>query len=331
MEDFVETCHKSERMHEELKTLDGYSMRLMRVVEEIGPVVVSIRTIGNFGRAPRNGAGSGVVIAQDGFILTNSHVVHRASGITVNMASSEQYEARLVGEDPDTDLAVLRVSAFGLPTAPLGDSGQLKPGQVVIAIGNPLGLQTTVTAGVVSALGRSLRSQTGRLMENIIQTDASLNPGNSGGPLVDSHGQVVGINTAIVQFAQGICFSIPANTAKWVVGAIIKEGRVRRAYLGFAGQPIPLRRPIAQRLTQGSAVLVQGLAPDGPAAKAGLQEEDIITSLCGKPMPDVDTIHRILTGEVVGNYLAVTFLRGGKLIETKVASVDTPPQMERLE
>ena len=163
-------------------------MRLMRVVEEIGPAVVSIRTIGNFGRAPRNGAGSGVVIAQDGFILTNSHVVHRASGITVNMASSEQYEARLVGEDPDTDLAVLRVSAFGLPTAPLGDSGQLKPGQVVIAIGNPLGLQTTVTAGVVSALGRSLRSQTGRLMENIIQTDASLNPGNSGGSRVPGSG-----------------------------------------------------------------------------------------------------------------------------------------------
>ena len=313
-------------MEEDLNLLDEYSKRVTRVVERVGPAVVSIRTSS---RSRRSGSGSGVIIAPDGFILTNSHVVHKADEITAVMASGERYEASLVGEDPDTDLAVLRVSESGLPAAPLGDSGQLKPGQVVVAIGNPLGLQTTVTTGVVSALGRSLRSQSGRLMESIIQTDAALNPGNSGGPLVDTFGRVVGINTAIIQFAQGICFSIPANTAKWVVSAIIKEGKVLRAYLGFAGQPVRLASQIAKRVGQDSGVLVSEVAQNGPGARAGLGEGDVILSLGGSPTPDVDSVHRVLTGDAVGRHLPITILRRDEFVDSVVVPVDTPPVMDR--
>ena len=255
--------------------------------------------------------------------------MHKAHEITAVLASGERYEATLVGEDPDTDLAVLRVSGSGFPAAPLGDSGQLKPGQVVVAIGNPLGLQATVTTGVVSALGRSLRSQTGRLMENIVQTAAALNPGSSGGPLVDTLGRVVGINTAIIQFAQGICFSIPANTAKWVVSAIIKEGKVPRAYLGFASQPVRLARHIAERVGQESGVVVHEVARDGPGANAGLVEGDVILSLGGKPTPDVDAVHRVLTGDAVGRHLPITLLRRDEFIDSVVVPVDTPPIMDR--
>ena len=313
-------------MEEDLQLLDEYSKRVTHVVERVGPAVVSIRTSS---RSRRNGGGSGVIFAPDGFILTNSHVVHKADEITAVTASGERYQAKLVGEDPDTDLAVLQVSESGLPAAPLGDSGQLKPGQVVVAIGNPLGLQATVTTGVVSAIGRSLRSQTGRLMENIIQTDAALNPGNSGGPLVDTLGRVVGINTAIIQFAQGICFSISASTAKWVVSAIIKEGRVPRAYLGFAGQPVRLGREIAERVGLESGVAVHEVARNGPAAEAGLGEGDVILSLDGTPTPDVDAVHRVLTGDAVGRNLPLTYLRRERIVESVVAPVDTSPFMDR--
>ena len=314
-------------MHEDMQLLDAYSERVIKVVERVGPAVVSIGTTTNSRRGRRNGGGSGIVIAPDGFILTNSHVVHRAREISVTLHSGERMGAKLVGEDPDTDLAVLRVAASGLPAAPLGDSSQLMPGQVVIAIGNPLGLQTTVTAGVVSAMGRSLRSQTGRLMENIIQTDAALNPGNSGGPLVDTHGQVVGINTAIIQYAQGICFSIPANTAKWVVSSIIKDGRVRRAYVGLAGQASRLASHLADRLKQPTAVLVEEVFEGGPAAIAGIRPGDLIVTVGETAIRDVDGLHRLLTAEVVGKSLAIALYRDGEQINTTVTPVDSPPPM----
>ncbi len=317
------------RIHEDMQLLDAYSERVIQVVEQVSPAVVSISTTTNSRRGRRNGSGSGVVIAQDGFVLTNSHVVQGAREITVTLYSGEHMPATLVGEDPDTDLAVLRVSASGLPAAPLGDSSQLMAGQVVIAIGNPLGLQTTVTAGVVSAMGRSLRSQTGRLMENIIQTDAALNPGNSGGPLVDTHGHVVGINTAIIQYAQGICFSIPANTAKWVVSSIIKDGRVRRAYVGLAGQPIRLASHLADRLKQPTAVLVEEIFESGPAALAGIRPGDLIVSVGETPIRDVDSLHRLLAAEVVGNSLAIALFRDGELTTTTVIPVDSPPPMRK--
>ena len=316
-------------MAEDLRLLDDYSRQVIRVVVEGGPAVVSIRRPNRRRSSGPEGAGSGVIIAPDGYILTNSHVVHEAREIEVNAASGEVYSAEVVGEDPDTDLAVLRVSVSGLSAAHLGDSDSLKAGQVVIAIGNPLGLQSTVTTGVISALGRSLRSLTGRLIENVIQTDAALNPGSSGGALVDTRSQLVGINTAIIQHAQGICFAIPVNTAKWVAGALIKEGRVRRAYLGFAGQPVALNPDVARQLGihQDRGVLIRELARQGPVARARLREGDVILSLAGKPTPDVDSIHRILTGEVVGQRLEIRVLSQDQILEGTVEPVDTLPPM----
>jgi len=313
-------------MEDDLELLDEYSRRVIRTVEALGPAVVSIRSRLRARGGIREGAGSGVIIAPDGFILTNSHVVHGAGEVAVGVAGGEALDAAVVGEDPDTDLAVLGVSARGLPSGQLGDSSRLKVGQVVVAIGNPLGLQATVTAGVVSALGRSLRSQTGRLMENIIQTDAALNPGNSGGPLADTRGLVVGINTAIIQYAQGICFSIPANTAKWVAGALIKEGRVRRAYLGFGGHTVQLSGQVAAQLGQERGVLVEVVAQGSPAAQGGLQEGDIILGLGGSATPDVDTVHRLLTAEVVGRRLPVRLLRLEGVVEATVVPTDRPPE-----
>jgi S1-C subfamily serine protease len=309
--------------------LDAYSRTIIGVVERVGPAVVSIRTRRRRESYPVEGAGSGVVIAPDGFILTNSHVVLGAGEIEVGFPDGTGFPGRVVGADPDTDLAVLRVMATGLPAAELGDSDTLRVGQVVIAIGNPFGLQATVTTGVVSALGRSLRSLTGRLIENIIQTDAPLNPGSSGGALVDTGGRVVGINTAIVQYAQGICFAIPVNTAKWVSGALIKDGRVLRGYLGIAGQSVALHPGLVRQygLKQGSGVLVVGLAPGGPADSAGLQEGDVIVELDGKPTPSVDHIHRILTGEVVGRRLPIRLFRQGRSLEGYLIPSDTPPSL----
>ena len=311
-------------MSEALKTLDDYSQQVIRVVEEVGPAVVSIRTRSKSRHRGPEGAGSGVIIAPDGYL-----VVRGAREIEVSRASGELYPAKLVGEDPDPDLAVLSVSVSGLPTAILGDSNRLRVGQAVIAIGNPLGLQATVTTGVVSALERSLRSLTGRLLDSVIQTDAALNPGNSGGPLVDTKSEVVGINTAIIQHAQGICFAIPASTAKWVTGALIKEGHVRRAYLGLAGQPIVFNPEVARQLgiEQESGVWVSQVAPQGPVAQAGLKERDVILSIGGVPTPNVDSVHRMLTGEMVGRQLKVRALREGNILEVTVEPVDTPPPM----
>ena len=316
-------------MTQEPGPLDDYSRQIIRVVDEVGPAVVSILTRRR-GRSRRaEGAGSGVIIAPDGFILTNSHVVQGAGEVQISRASGEEHPARLVGEDPDSDLAVLRVEAAGLPAVSLGDSEALRVGQVVIAIGNPLGLQATVTAGVVSALGRSLRGRTGRLIDNVIQTDAALNPGNSGGALVDTRSQVVGINTAIIQGAQGICFAIPINTAKWVTGVLIRDGHVRRAYLGFGGQAVTLHPDIVKALgvQEGRGVVAVEVAPRGPAAQAGLRPGDVIISLNGQPTPDVDSIHRLLSAELVGRPLPLQSVRRDRLLESTVTPVDTLPPM----
>jgi len=272
------------------------------------------------------GGGSGVIIAPDGYILTNSHVVHDSHESIVGLSNGTTMEAEVVGDDPGTDLAVVRVQGSALPAAELGDSERLKVGQLVIAIGNPLGFQYSVTAGVVSALGRSLRAQSGRLIENIIQSDAALNPGNSGGPLVDTRATVVGINTAIIQFAQGICFAIPVNTARWVAGILIKQGRIVRGFLGLAGQLAPLPDNLVRALSLPfpSGVFVSGVSTGSPADEAGLQAGDIILSINDEPTPSVDAIHKLLTQEVIGKRMPMTFLRGGESYKTTIRPAPAP-------
>ena len=301
--------------------LDAYSAAVVAVAERVGPAVVNIHSVRR-GRArtPHGlvpfetpGSGSGVVIAPDGYILTNSHVVHDAATLEVTLADGRTVPAQPVGDDPATDLAVIRVAAGGLPAAELGDSDGLRVGQLVIAIGNPYGFQATVTAGVVSALGLSLPSQSGRPIEGMIQTDAALNPGNSGGPLVDSRGRVVGINTAIIQGAQGLCFAVPVNTARWVAGLLINEGKVRRAYLGITGETRQFHVRIAREhgLPKPSGVGVIQVAPGGPAARAGIQERDVIVSLDGTPVASVEDLQRFLGRVPIGSTVRIGVLRRG--------------------
>ncbi len=261
-------------------------------------------------------------------MLTNSHVVAGADEVQASLVDGTVFKAQTVGLDPATDLGLLRVTGSGLPTAPLGDSDKLRVGQVAIAIGNPLGFQSTVTAGVISALGRSLRSYTGRLIENMIQTDAALNPGNSGGPLVDSKGRVIGINTAIIQFAQGICFAIPVNTARWVVTQLIREGRVSRGYLGIAAQPValPVRLVRALGRSTNSAVQVIGVSPNSPAQKADIRVEDIIVSVGRQEVDGVDDVHRLLTREVIGRELSLVLLRQGARLEKTAIPAEVPEE-----
>lgn len=304
--------------------LDAYSQAVVKVAETVSPAVVKVGVKkamnamrgrrGNWGwnyPYEAEGAGSGFIIAPDGYILTNSHVVSGSSQIEVTLSDGTNYKAQLVGQDPDTDLAVVRIGESGLPVVKLGNSEALRAGQLVIAIGNPLGFQTTVTAGVVSATGRSLRSQNGRLIENIIQTDAALNPGNSGGPLVDTRGQVVGINTAIIAMAQGICFAIPVNTARWVTSLLMQEGKVTRGYLGISCQQRPLNQNAirAYNLSIKSGVVVLQLSSNGPAANAGLRPGDVIISLDNQPVPNVDQLHKLLSRNVIGKEISLTALR----------------------
>lgn len=312
--------------------LDAYSQAVTRVVEKVSPTVVKIGVSqpargGRGRRHEHTGAGSGVIIAPDGYILTNSHVVHDAQHLEVTTAAGQTFPAQTVGEDPDTDLAVIRGEARDLPVANLGDSDKLKVGQLVIAIGNPLGFQATVTAGVVSALGRSLRGQAGRLIENIIQTDAALNPGNSGGPLADTLSQVVGINTAIIPFAQGISFAIPINTARWVMGLLIKEGRVRRPYLGVSVAPVPLhpRMIAALKLPAERALRVVEVVPGSGADAAGLEPGDIIVAVDGRPTQNADELHQLLAKVGIGAELSLAVIREYQWLEFRIKTQEAPP------
>lgn len=293
--------------------LDPYSARVIHAFERVGPAVLHIRTKRADGRPL--GQGSGVVFTPDGYALTNSHVVNGAASIECSFADGRVVAATPVGDDHDTDLAVLRLSAGGLTHAELGSSARLRVGQLVVAIGNPFGFQCTVTAGIVSALGRSLRARSGRLIDSVIQTDAPLNPGNSGGPLVSGTGQVVGINTAIIAPAQGICFAIGIDTAIDVATSLMREGRVRRSRLGIAGETVPLDRKLVRRhgLAQPSGAMVTGVDEQGPAKAAGLQVGDVIVVFDGLPVGGVDDLHRLLRGERAGHPMPCDVLRAGRL------------------
>ena len=311
---------------DDLELLDAYSQAVVRAVETVSPSVVTIergrQTAGPIG----GGQGSGFMIAPDGLILTNSHVVHRAPGLEVALPDRRRVPAMLIGEDPDTDLAVIRASASGLPALTLGNSQNIRVGQLVIAIGNPLGFDATVTAGVVSALGRSLRSRTGRLMDDIIQTDAALNPGNSGGPLVNSLGEVIGVNTAIISGAQGLCFAIGSNTAQYVVGRLIRDGRIRRSYVGVGGQNVPIARQIVRfyALPVSSGILVASIEAGSPAARSLLREGDIIIGLDGHDVSSIDQLHRLLTEERIGRQIALAVLRQTEKLEIAVTPAESP-------
>jgi len=309
----VQPAAPSQDSVEDAALLDAYSRAVIGVVDRLGPAVVRIDVQARDQR--RAGTGSGVVVAPDGLVLTNSHVVGGGTQVGVTTIDGRSLTARVVGDDPDTDLALVRVDApVALPFAPLGDSKRLRRGQLVVAIGNPLGFESTVTAGVVSALGRSLRSSTGRLMEDLIQTDAALNPGNSGGPLVSSQGEVVGINTAVIMGAQGICFAVAANTASFVLGELIRHGRVRRAYVGISAQQtaIPRRLQLAAGVLQGSGAMISTSEQGAPANRAGLLTGDIIFALDGEKVTGADDLIRLLTGERIGREITMEVLRLGR-------------------
>jgi S1-C subfamily serine protease len=293
----------------ENEALDAYSRAVIGAVERIGPAVLHLQA--SDGKS-RGGSGSGVVFTPDGYVLTNSHVVAGAKTLAATFPDGRVAGAALIGDDPDTDLAVLRLYGETPAFARLGDARKLRVGQLVVAIGNPFGFQCTVTAGVVSALGRSLRARSGRLIDSVVQTDAALNPGNSGGPLANAAGEVVGINTAIIAGAQGICFSISANTVEFVAARLIRDGRVRRSYIGLAGQNIVLPRRVVRfyDLAREGGVRVESTAPDGAGRAAGLLPGDVIVAFDGEPVGTVDELHRLLTEERMGRDVPVTLLRG---------------------
>src|SRR5438874_1158020 len=320
--------------------LDAYSAAVTAAAERVSPSVVNVeirQRPDNRQPSPSRpmelrGSGSGFVFMPDGFILTNSHVVHRASRLGVTLPDGRSFEAHLIGEDPDTDLAVIRVNADGLVPAVLGDSKSIRVGQLVVAIGNPYGFQCTVTAGVVSALGRSLRSHSGRLIDDVVQTDAALNPGNSGGPLVTSRGEVIGVNTAVILPAQGLCFAIAINTAKHVAGLLIRNGKIRRGHIGVAGQNVTLQRRLVHQhsLAVTSGILVISVEPNGPAHRAGLREGDVIVAYGSHPVASIDELHRLLTEAQVGTKIELTLLRSGEKLTLEVVPEESARSVQAL-
>jgi len=312
---------------------DAYSRAVVSAVERIGPSVVHIKVFGGDEGGPRgmssreegdeaepSGSGSGFLLTPDGFIVTNSHVVHGAQSLVAVLSDGRSLPAATVGDDPDTDLAVLRIPAASLPVAALGDSSRLRPGQLAIAVGNPLGFENTVTAGVVSATGRSFRTGAGRLIDDVIQTDAALNPGNSGGPLVDSSGRVIGVNTAVIRWAQGLCFAIPVNTASAVASALMRDGRIRRGYLGVGGQTVPIARRVVRHFGLGAetGVLVVSVEAGSPAARAGIREGDIILEFEGRPLDGIDELHRRLGEPSIGESTRIAILRDLRRVELQI-------------
>jgi S1-C subfamily serine protease len=327
--------------HEDLGLLDAYSAAVTNVVENVSPAVVKIdvthhsmlrRGFGPRKRSenevprPVSGSGSGVIFTPDGFILTNSHVIHGAASITVILADGKELKAELIGDDPFTDLAVVRVDGQDLPAATLGDSQAIRIGQLVIALGNPFGFQATVTAGVVSALGRSLRVGGGRLIDNVIQTDAALNPGNSGGPLVSSRSEVIGVNTALIPWAQGICFSIPINTAKNIAGQLMRDGKVTRSFLGIGGQVLDISRAAirAHGLKGSRGVMVASVEWGGSAQEAGVLVGDVIVEMNSSRIESIDDLHRMLTSDLIGKTAGLTILR----LEKKVLLNIVPKELK---
>jgi len=310
--------------------MDAYSRAVITAAERVSPSVVYIEVeqrVSNR-RMPqeRRGSGSGFIFTPDGFMLTNSHVVHGAKKIEVTIADGHKHQADLIGDDPDTDLAVIRINAPNLIPAQLGDAHRIRVGQLVIAIGNPYGLQYSVTAGVVSALGRSLRAQSGRLMDAVIQTDAALNPGNSGGPLVNSRGEVIGVNTAMILPAQGICFATSIDTAKFVASRLIRDGKVSRSYIGLAGQNVPLPRRIVRyyNLAVESGIFVISFENDSPARKGGVREGDIIIAFDDRPIAGIDDLHKLLTEERIARRSSLTVIRG-----TDKLAIEVMPEESR--
>ena len=317
----------------ESEALDAYSRTVIAVVERVGPAVVSLATTREAPESLRRrgvpavrGAGSGVVIAPDGFILTNSHVVRGAERIQAGFSDGKTLPAQAVGTDPHADLAVLRVSEGSLPAAELGDSARLRVGQLVVALGNPLGFQATVTAGVISALGRTLRAENGRLIDNVIQTDAPLNPGNSGGPLVDARGAVIGINTAVIAGSQGLCFAIPVNTAVWVASQLMREGRVRRAYLGLGAQTITVDRRVTvhYHLEAPTAVRVTEVHPETAADRAGLRPGDVIVRAGDRPIKTLDDLLLALGHHTPGDPITIHYIRGTETHTVTAHPTDLP-------
>src|ERR1043166_3649286 len=310
--------------------LDAYSNAVVAASDKVSPSVVKIEIrrgdkAAGGRRQEFGGSGSGFIFTPDGFVLTNSHVVHGASRIAVALSDGRRADARLIGSDPDSDLAVVRVDAPGLTPVALGDSQAIRVGQLAIAIGNPYGFQCTVTAGVVSALGRSLRSNSGRLIDNVIQTDAALNPGNSGGPLVNSRGEVIGVNTAIILPAQGICFAIAVNTAKFVAGRLIRDGKIRRGYIGVAGQNVPIHRRIVRfyGLPLETAVLVVSVEKNSPAERAGAREGDLIVAFDDQPIGSVHHLHKTLVGEQIGVSANLTVIRHTEKLELPILPAES--------
>jgi len=308
--------------------LDEYSRSVVSAVARVAPAVVNIEIEQRVKNRPRDvaGSGSGFVITPDGFILTNSHVVHHSARIVVNVPDGRDCPAQLIGDDPDTDLAVIRIDAPQLAHVRLADSESLRVGQVAIAIGNPLGFQASVTAGVISALGRSMYSQSGRLIDNIIQTDAALNPGNSGGPLVNSAGEVIGVNTAMIRPAQGICFAIGSNTAKLVAGWLIRDGRIRRSYIGVAGQNVPLHRRVIRfyNLPLETGVLVASVEKASPAKRAGLREGDVIVGFNERPIGTIHELHKMLVSEQIGVLAKLLVIRHTEKLELSIMPAESP-------